>query len=273
MTSPTPALPVLPHQRRSLRPDSAFAAKILGSFNTWTFKREQPSDTRLIAERIADAVRGLKPVPFVLYWGKGPRNDIAQPDLTCLQFLRSLSERIEAVHAPGAEFGLILTDTHAELNGHPRADYDRYFADIEKSAKTGPFKCHRLSDIVTGLLRAEDAIAAPAASLEEACLARLAPSAERWFRGNGSARDGAETYLRANLVERRAVERAFPDAIFATFNGSEFDFLFPASLPKFYMYSLRKGCSVKPWFMDASGQAVARAPSSDTDKHSTFFAN
>jgi hypothetical protein len=88
---------------------------------------------------------------------------------------------------------------------------------------------------------------------------RLQRSAERWYRGGGSPRQGAEQYLRANAIERRAVEIAFPDAIFVTFNGAEFDFLFPAALPKFYMYSLRKGWSVKPWFMAADGSVMKAA--------------
>jgi len=57
------------------------------------------------------------------------------------------------------------------------------------------------------------------------------------------------TYYRMNMVEKRAVEIAFPRSIFVTFNGSEFRCLFPEQLPIFYMYSLRRGVSVKPWFL------------------------
>ena len=51
------------------------------------------------------------------------------------------------------------------------------------------------------------------------------------------------------MIERRAVELTFPRSIFVTFNGSEFRGLFPQRLPIFYMYSLRRGVSVKPWFL------------------------
>jgi hypothetical protein len=62
-----------------------------------------------------------------------------------------------------------------------------------------------------------------------------------------------------NMIERRAVELAFPRSIFVTFNGSEFRGLFPQRLPIFYMYSLRRGVSVKPWFLstDAVSQDVS----------------
>jgi L-tyrosine isonitrile synthase len=59
-----------------------------------------------------------------------------------------------------------------------------------------------------------------------------------------------------NMVEKRAVEFAFPRSIFVTFNGSEFRSLFPERLPVFYMYSLRRGVSIKPWFLPQ----VAGAP-------------
>ena len=234
---------------------SSDVAKVLASFNTWAFKREQPSSTALIEGRILDAIRAETPIKFVLYWGKGPRARIAAPDVACLDFLSSLSRRLEAVHPPGAELGLIFTDTHAELNGHPREAIESYFSDVGSVASGRGHKCFRLIDIV----RAAGPVPLPSDDLEEEHVERLVRSADKWFRGSGSAREGARRYLVANLIERRAVEKAFPEAIFATFNGSEFDFLFPAGMPRFYMYSLRKGCSVKPWFMDEDGRLLASA--------------
>jgi hypothetical protein len=54
-----------------------------------------------------------------------------------------------------------------------------------------------------------------------------------------------------NMVETHAVELAFPGSIFITFSGSELRRLFPEHLPIFYMYSVRRGISVKPWFLPA----------------------
>lgn len=231
------------------------ADKVLAAFNTWSFKREQPSNVPLIESRVADAIRSDKPLTFVLYWGKGPRDAIAAPDVACLEYLAAMCNRVAGVHAPGAEFCLIFTDTHAALNGHPHAAYERYFAEVGDRAAALGFKGFRLGDIV----RAAGPIAIDASHLEEEHVTLLMRSADRWFRGSGTAHEGARRYLAANMVERQAVERAFPAAIFATFNGSEFDFIFPSRLPRFYMYSLRKGCSVKPWFMDAGGRPLASA--------------
>ncbi len=81
-------------------------------------------------------------------------------------------------------------------------------------------------------------------------------SAEKWYNGGGTVEEGALRYLRMNLIEQRVVERAFPDAIFVTFNGSELRGLFPRQLPIFYMYSLRRGMAVKPWFLPAEPKAA-----------------
>ena len=79
----------------------------------------------------------------------------------------------------------------------------------------------------------------------------LGASARKWYRGSGSPEHGAAVYYRMNMLEQRAVEWVFPWSIFATFNGSELRALFPQHLPIFYMYSLRRGTRVKPWFLPA----------------------
>lgn len=231
------------------------ATKVLATFNTWSFKREQPSSAAQIEARIVDAIRADRPLTFVLYWGKGPRDSVAAPDVACLDYLASMCRRVAAVHGPGATFGLIFTDTHAALNGHPHMAYERYFTEVSGQAASRGFRGCRLGDIV----RTTSPVVDDAGESDEEHVELLMRSADRWFRGAGTAHDGARRYLAANMIERQAVERAFPEAIFATFNGSDFDFLFPVRLPRFYMYSLRKGCSVKPWFMDAAGRPLMSA--------------
>ena len=92
--------------------------EILRAFNSWSFKREQPGSPDLMLQVIARAVALSEPVPFVLYWGKGPRSTVAAADLRqCLEFIKILADRVMTVHEPGAAITLIFTDTHARLNG------------------------------------------------------------------------------------------------------------------------------------------------------------
>jgi len=228
----------------------ASAEKVLRSFNTWAFKREQPSDPQLMLQVIAAAIAAQHPIQFALYWGKGPRHDIAAPDAVCLDFLTALSSRVRTAYEPGATIKLILTDTHAELNGHSRHDINKYFDDINSAAKRRGFETCMLSQLVkaAGSL----ATVAPFDDVVSAnTVAALVASAKKWYRGSATPQEGAMTYLRMNLIEKRVVERKFPNSIFITFNGSNLRSLFPQELPIFYMYSLRRGMCVKPWFLPA----------------------
>jgi L-tyrosine isonitrile synthase len=240
------------HKRRGDigRANQVSADKILRAFNTWAFKREQPSDVQLMLRVIGEAVAAHEPVPFVLYWGKGPRHETAAPDTQCLDFLAALAARVQNVYAPGAAMTLIFTDTHAELNGHRREDIGRYFDAIGAAAAQRGFHTCWLGQLV----KAAGPLAT-AAPLEEVVsaetLSLLVASARKWYRGGDSAEAGALQYLRINLIEQRVVQRAFPHSIFITFNGSDLRSLFPPQLPIFYMYSLRRGFGVKPWFLPA----------------------
>jgi hypothetical protein len=243
--------------KTALRP-AATPEKILQAFNTWAFKREQPDSAALLLHAITGAVQLGRPLPFVLYWGKGPRHELAAPDTTCLDYLASLGSRVRKVHEPGVSFKLIFTDTHATLNGHEPQPMDAYFDAVGRAARERGFDACRLGDLVFAA-EAAGAVDLTDEEIPNEMLERLGACAAKWFRGEGTIEEGAARYLKMNMVEKRAVEFAFPRSIFITFNGSEYRSLFPDRMPVFYMYSLRRGTSVKPWFMPqapAAGELV-----------------
>jgi hypothetical protein len=221
--------------------------KVLQAFNTWAFKREQPSDPELIREVIAEAMTRGEPLPFVLYWGKGPRCQLDEPDITCLDYLAALARRVKEAYEPGAAIKLICTDTHARLNGHHEQGIKDYFAAVIESAHGRGFGNCLLSELVQTAEAAGVDADPEEVSIET--LQRLGVSAAKWYRGEATPEEAARKYFKMNMIERRAVELAFPRSIFVTFNGSELRCLFPQHLPIFYMYSLRRGVSVKPWFL------------------------
>jgi L-tyrosine isonitrile synthase len=217
--------------------------KILSSFNVRAFRRERPSDTPLMLETISKAIASNEPVPFVMYWGKGPRAAVAKPDLDCLDFLNSLVERVGRVYLHGGKVKLIFTDTHAALNGHVDADIRSYFKEIEHCARARGFDACWLGDL-TGA-----AGASVECEMPDDIAVRLTASAHKWYRGGGTVEQGALKYFQMNMVEGRVVGLAFPRSIMITFNASALRILLPMNLPIFYMYSLRRGVSVKPWFI------------------------
>lgn len=230
------------------------AQRVVRSFNTWAFKREHPTEPELLIERITECMAIGAPLQFVLYWGKGPRSTAEQPDLACLDFLHAMRERIAEAYPGSAEIVLCQTDTHARLNGHSEQSIESYFSQIDEAADVFAFQTVRLSALVDALPEHAGAEPPPDHLLDD-----LERCAIKWFRGDGEARAGAKRYLDMNMIESRAVACRYPKSIFVTFNGSAYRDLFPKELPVFYMYSLRRGFSVKPWFLDADGQPYAGA--------------
>jgi L-tyrosine isonitrile synthase len=253
-------VPAKPGNRTGAEGIRATAEKVLRAFNTWAFKREQPSDVQLMLDTLSEAVAARAAIRFVLYWGKGPRHAVGAPDLQCLDFLAAVAARVKGVHAPGAAITLLLTDTHAELNGYCRQDIDRYFDEVKAAAQQRGFETRSLDQLVKAAGNLATAVPLDDTVPAE-MLSSLTTSAAKWYRGAGTPEDGALTYLRMNLIEQRVVERAFPGSIFITFNGSDLRKLFPRQLPIFYMYSLRRGFSVKPWFM--SGESTKPGSTAD----------
>jgi hypothetical protein len=232
---------------------------VLKSFNSWAFKREQPDSPDLLRRRVAAAAAREQPIPFVLYWGRGPRTAMAEPEILCFQYLEAMNERIKGAYAPGAAFTLICTDTHAQLNGYDAASTDGYFETVCATARARGFATRSLSQIVESTRERLDQAQADAAPPPHVLNALIA-SAEKHYHGGGAAEHGAVRYFRNNMLEKQAVEHAFPEAIFITFNGSELRPLFPDGMPVFFMYSLRRGVGVKPWFMSAEGCRSPGAP-------------
>jgi L-tyrosine isonitrile synthase len=242
-----------PYCSRSTAPHRNVQGKnaTLEAFNTWAFKREQPDTVEKLNTCVQKAVATQVPLEFVLYWGKGPRHEIALPDHVCLDYLGRMAERVRSVHAVGCRVVLLQTDTHARLNGHSEKHIGSYFAGISNAGADRGFDHERLSDVITrsGCVAVTDDLIPPSAEMTEALLT----SALKWYGGSMHPTSAARRYFAANMLERRAVETCFPDAVFITFNSSQFRDLFPQKMPIFYMNSLRKGCAVKPWFMDAAG--------------------
>lgn len=224
--------------------------KVVRAFNSWSFKREQPDSPEQLNAVVRRSVLAGAPVSFVLYWGKGPRDEIAAADLQCINYLASLADRVRLAHAPGVRITLVFTDTHAKLNGHAREATLAYFSAVEEQARLSGFDACLLGDLVVAarICRGpEDITETP----DPVIMRALRKSAARWYRGEGGTEIGALEYYKSNMAEKRAVELAFPQSIFITFNGSALRKLFPENMPVFYMYSLRRGVAVKPWFQDA----------------------
>ena len=222
----------------------ATADLVLKSFNTWAYKREQPSDLSHLRETIYLAIERQQTLGFVLYWGKGPRLKPADPERQCFAYLAGMRDRIAKASPRPVLVTLLATDTHARLNGYPESEIDGYYDAVKTEAWALGFDVRRLSSLLT-----DHSQAIVAEEPEAGLIDALTSSAAKWYRGDLSPLSAARTYFAMNMTEKRAVGAAYRSSIFVTFNSSKLRQLFPTELPIYYMYSMRKGIAVKPWFM------------------------
>lgn len=221
---------------------------LMKAFNTRSFKREKPDNPDLMLNIIEEAQAKGEPVPFVMYWGKGPRPFFGSPELKCLDYMDSMMERIRQLHPAGVDVTLIFTDTHAALNGHKPEAIASYYVELTENAAKKGFKTQLLSELMARIDLPLQENAAQA-TVPSYLMNTLRGCAAKWFRGEGTVEDGATRYYRANMIERKVVELIYPRGIFISFNGSEMRDIFPEHLPVFYMFSIRHGVSDKPWFL------------------------
>lgn len=225
----------------------ATALKIVESFNTWKFKREQPFSLDKLTRVVQLYVENNSPIPFIMYWGVGDRNSSLEPELEAFDFLRSFFQRVRDEYTPGIKLTLIFTDNHGRLNGYPEDKIANYFSSIKDIVDKEGYEITRLSSIVPydkPLLEQD----IPNIHIDSGLSESLLSSSQKHYKASEDAEYGMKLYYLQNQLEKKALENKFKDCIFLTFNNSAMNDLFPTELPIFYMYSLHSKTSVKPWF-------------------------
>lgn len=216
------------------------AEKILATFNTWQFKREQPQNAQSLLAAINKAMDNDQPIPFVLYWGKGEKNLPDTREEKALDQLKKISEHIRTIYPKGAHFTLIFTDTHAEHNGYSLDEIESYYKYIEKLCQP-----HRFDFIYMSKVCPLQPVNAKG-HIPKSVLRILTDSSQKHYK-KSDYQKGAREYFQINQTEKQKIAECFADCIFLTYSGSDLNILFP-DLPIFYAYSTCKGCSEKPWF-------------------------
>lgn len=223
--------------------------KIIESFDTWKFKREQPFNYEKLKQVVQATVDSSKPIKFVTYWGKGNKDKAGEPEKQTLNFLQEFFGRIKTIYPTGVELLILLTDTHAELNGHSQESTKTYFDSVKDLAQNYEFKTAYLSELVSydkdRLLPLVESL-----NIGDGLFEILLNSAQKHYTVSDDYSLAAKLYYLQNQLERKRIDDDYPDYIFLTFNGSKLNDLFPKNLPIFYMYSTKKGHSAKPWFED-----------------------
>ncbi|HLD21645.1 MAG TPA: asparagine synthase C-terminal domain-containing protein, partial [Patescibacteria group bacterium] len=228
--------------------DARLAKTILDTFNTRKYKREQPNTEEKINELILKQIIENKPISFVMYWGKGDRNSISDIENIALQYVNDMLKPIQQIYNPGIQLILVFTDTHAELNGYSTVAIQEYFNSVRTLvAKYNFIEIILMSELVP---YEEETLLQVAHKIADTDIPDVFySSSEKHFQKNNDIQLGAKLYYLQNQLEKNSIEQHFADCIFMTYNSSTWDSIHPARLPIFYMYSLKRGTSIKPWFV------------------------
>ena len=224
------------------------AKKVIDSFNTWSFKREQPKSKESLVENILLHIKKKEPIKFIMYWGKGDRDIISNLELDAIKYLVNFCETIKKEYVYGVELTFIFTDTHAAINGYDAKSTKIYFESTKNLIDKYKIKSLYLSEIVS--YKQEDILnKLSSTKIDESLFDNLKNSSEKHCKNfNNNYEICAKVYYLQNQLEKKKVEERFQDYVFLTYNGSDLNKILPIKLPIFYMYSLKKGFSDKPWF-------------------------
>jgi acyl-CoA synthetase (AMP-forming)/AMP-acid ligase II len=230
------------------------AAELLGRLDTWKFKRAQPSEREQILARIQAGLLSGRGIAFVAYWGCGTRDGLVEVDHQALERLKEFVALAERQPYFRATLTLILTDVHAAINGKERTRAARYFGQVAAAAREHGFATVWLSELWRRAGFELDAFLAGELKPPQPALA----SSEEFYKGLveraakhselRAPEEAARLYYDACQLDAVAVERAFGDAVFLTYNGPDARPTLPR-LPTMYLYSYKHKRTEKPWFM------------------------
>jgi len=218
------------------------------------FNRAPPDQAEEIRGLLQRALTAGGPVHFVTYWGCGARDALIDADLKALERLNELLQGARRIPELTVRLTLLLTDSHARLNGKPEERIQRYYAAVAEAGAKHQFASVFFSELwdEAGLtleqVQADAAGPEVSAAFEALSIKdELVAQAGKHFESGASAEEGARVYHAACLREAPLVARRFQDHVFLSYNSPKMVPLFPA-LPKLFLFSTAKGWTQKPWF-------------------------
>jgi len=216
------------------------------------YNRDDPSMTDNLQQRLTDFVGDNKPIKLIGFWGVGPKQHKNWADDASCRFLNELNQEIKKIYAPGIEFKFIFAINHGIHNGYSPTVFLTYVKDVIRLFDKYSFKYIYLND----LWQEYDINFEKINQLWK-------KQPKGWWNNiknreliekNASNRNihldpitGAQKYFIMRSLEKKILEKEFPDSIFHSFSDSRLRNVLP-DLPTLYFYA-REGWSDVPWFV------------------------
>lgn len=182
---------------------------------------------------------------LIAYWGIWRDGDFGGDERALLEGLSRVAQILADALAIDASVQLIVTDTHARLNGVPQELIDGCMVALKASHLPGvrPSWMSQIASSVPdgGVIDTLRAVPGGERLLDQACR-----QAAKLFPGE-DAQARAFAYVAANLNEAPNIFGQWPSGIFFHIGPPELKLMLP-SLPMLYGFAGPKSRTSKPWF-------------------------
>jgi hypothetical protein len=199
-------------------------------------------------------IQERRPLKLFYLWGIHKKDLMNNSDEVALSFLNDVINHIENVMASVScpiEFTMVLSDAHAELNGVPIESIRSYLAEVSEWAINKGWDVRYLSDLWKNHGLTLDIISEMAKEVtDEAIDGLLMTSASKYY-GGDDKKIGAKRYQVARQLEKEIMKKEFTDYIHVSAVDARLLYLQP-DLPHFQVWTIKKGISKKPWFINGA---------------------
>ena len=204
-----------------------------------------PDLLRLVEQAFVEYV----PLKLFYLWGIHKREQMNKYDEIALSFLALFIEHVKNELSCPIDFTLVLSDVHARINEIPVSSINYYRDAIARWALEKKWNIRMLSDIWDNYGLKQNKIIEIAEEIPDESIDDLLLSfAVKYFTGSDKM-IGAKRYYVARQMEKAIIEKEFGDSIHVTAADKRLLYLQP-QLPHFQVWSLGKGRSNKPWFLN-----------------------
>ncbi len=183
-----------------------------------------------------------RPISLVEYWGVTNKSGINIDDINTIEFLQSINNRIKKCYSPGLYLNIIISDTHAYLNGYTLKEIKDYIEKLQKLfSKYNNIHYMLLSNLRNNLnLKSIEKIDC---NISDELKPFLIKGASKFYKGD--ILEGIDKYYRIRVQEKDIFYNLFSNCIFFTYNNPKYKEILP-DITTLFLYT-RKGYTHPPW--------------------------
>ncbi|MFH1848640.1 MAG: asparagine synthase-related protein [archaeon] len=227
-------------------------SRILSVFMKKRYRRDRPTNTDKMLDRIKIAVDSNEPIRIIGFWGYGTKKRANPADIEACDHIKSLAHEIEEVYPPGLEVSYVFATKHAEFNGVQRSVIGSYTRDIRSLYRRYGFRHAELGDLWKRHGISFEKIEKTLSDMPVGWWGSV-PAHKRIEKNARkhnkllTPKDAAMRYYIMRELEREIFEKGFNRYLFHTYNDSTFNPILPR-MPIIHLYA-RKGWANSPWFV------------------------